>query len=236
MTILLLVCLHRSVGNINHRENCMIHFTWSQFPLSKVYSGDILFSKRKRKKGNSCQLLKNLAPNLNVRIQNLFIRWNGSAKYFLPISHVFLGWKSWQSHFFHIFQYLRHIYVWLSVASFIKYSSLHEYLLYVSRDGKISKKGQKWSMAFLKNNHLDNSTSLSAKMKFGNALLRAPAAPYTATLICDRILLNRHVILHYTIPKPYIQVCFCSCFSTKLTNDFYCLQLHIPFADAILRP
>ena len=34
--------------------------------------------------------------------------------------------------------------------------------------------------------------------------LRAPAAPYTAILLCDRILLNRHVILHYTILKPYI--------------------------------
>ncbi len=28
--------------------------------------------------------------------------------------------------------------------------------------------------------------------------LRAPAAPFTAILLCDRILLNRHVILHYT--------------------------------------
>ena len=35
-------------------------------------------------------------------------------------------------------------------------------------------------------------------------ILRASAAPYTAILLCDRILLNRHVILHYTIPKPYI--------------------------------
>ncbi len=34
--------------------------------------------------------------------------------------------------------------------------------------------------------------------------LRPPAAPYTAILLCDGILLNRHVILHYTIPKPYI--------------------------------
>ncbi len=34
-------------------------------------------------------------------------------------------------------------------------------------------------------------------------MLRASAAPYTAILICDRILLNRHVILHYTIPKPW---------------------------------
>ncbi len=33
--------------------------------------------------------------------------------------------------------------------------------------------------------------------------LRAPAAPYTAIMLCNRVLLNRHVILHYTIPKPY---------------------------------
>ena len=32
--------------------------------------------------------------------------------------------------------------------------------------------------------------------------LKVLAAPYTAILSCDRILLNRHVILHYTIPKP----------------------------------
>ena len=35
-------------------------------------------------------------------------------------------------------------------------------------------------------------------------VLRPPAAPYRAILLCDRILLNRHVILHRTIPKPYI--------------------------------
>ncbi len=34
--------------------------------------------------------------------------------------------------------------------------------------------------------------------------LRAPAAPYTAILLCDRILLNRHVILQYNVSKPYI--------------------------------
>ena len=31
-----------------------------------------------------------------------------------------------------------------------------------------------------------------------------PPAPYKAILLCDRFLLNRHVILYYTIPKPYI--------------------------------
>ncbi len=38
----------------------------------------------------------------------------------------------------------------------------------------------------------------------GFCTLRPPAAPYTALLLFDRTLLNRHVILHYTIPKPYI--------------------------------
>ena len=35
-------------------------------------------------------------------------------------------------------------------------------------------------------------------------LLRVPAPPYAAILLCDRIILNRHAILHCTIPKPYI--------------------------------
>ncbi len=40
---------------------------------------------------------------------------------------------------------------------------------------------------------------------YGHILfLRAPAAPYTAIILCDRFLLNRHGIQHYTIPKPYI--------------------------------
>ncbi len=34
-------------------------------------------------------------------------------------------------------------------------------------------------------------------------ILRAPAPPYTAILLCDGILLNRPVILNYTVPKPY---------------------------------
>ena len=34
-------------------------------------------------------------------------------------------------------------------------------LLYITRGGKISEKGQNWSMEFLKNNHLDNITSMN---------------------------------------------------------------------------
>ena len=35
------------------------------------------------------------------------------------------------------------------------------HLLYVTRGGKIFKKDQNWSMAFLRKNHLDNITSIN---------------------------------------------------------------------------
>ena len=39
---------------------------------------------------------------------------------------------------------------------------------------------------------------------FRYTTLRVPAPPYAAILLCDQIILNRDVILHCTIPKPYI--------------------------------
>ena len=37
-------------------------------------------------------------------------------------------------------------------------------VLYITRGGKISKKGQNWSMEFFKNNHLDNITILNESL------------------------------------------------------------------------
>ncbi len=49
--------------------------------------------------------------------------------------------------------------------------------------------------------------------------LRPPAAPYTAILLCDGTLLNRHVNLHYTIPKPYFGM-----LRQSITFFFFCKQ------------
>ena len=73
---------------------------------------------------------------------------------------------------------------------------------------------------------LKNINMNSKEKKTYNSTLRAPAAPYTAILLRDRILLNIHVIVHYTIPKPYIH------WKGMILSRHQC----IPFADAISRP
>ncbi len=45
---------------------------------------------------------------------------------------------------------------------------------------------------------------LNQKPSWSRKVLRVPAYPYAAILLHDRIILNWHVILHCTIPKPYI--------------------------------
>ncbi len=44
----------------------------------------------------------------------------------------------------------------------------------------------------------------SAKLYLGSADVKGTTNPLYRILLCDQTFLNRHVILHYTIPKPYI--------------------------------